>query len=107
MEKESKFKKEQSIINQKEIQGFIKNRNIHPEDFHLIEELASFPNEMIIMEFHNLFNMYHERSGRELETMIRNTPNVSKKKLYETMKQFYQKYDWSVSWNLVRLLEEI
>ena len=107
MEKEPKIEREESVIDRKEIQGFIRDRNIEPEDFGLIEKLASFPKNMIIMELHNLFNMHHERSGEELEMMIQNARDASGKELYETIDQFYQKYDWAVSWHLVRLLEEL
>ena len=94
------------IIDRPELQEFIKDRKIRPEDFHLIEELATFPRDLVITELHNLFNMYHERSGGELERIIKNTEDVSKKSLCEKMLQFYQAYDWATSWNLERLLEK-
>ena len=92
MEKEPKNEKSTSIINRQEILGFIKDRNIEAEDFHLIEKLASFPKDMVIMELHNLFNMYRERSGGELDGMIQNTNDAPRKELLEAMRRFYQKY---------------
>lgn len=100
-------KEKMPILDQQEVKDFIKNRDIQPKDFHLIEELSSFSKNMIIVELHNLFNIHHERSGKELERMIENTDDTSKQKLFETMNLFYQKYDWITSWNLVRLLERI
>ena len=107
MEKELKTGTEGPIINRPEVQDFINNRDIKPEDLHLLEELASFPKNIIIMEFHNFFNTNHERSGQELEMLMHNKRDASGKKLYEIMIRFYQKYNWATSWNLVRLLEKI
>lgn len=107
MENEFFSEKKSSIIELPEFQQFIKNRKISPENFHLIEKLAAFPKDLIILELHNLFNMNHERSGEELEIMIKDAPDDSRKTLYETAFRFYQTYGWSVSWNLVRLLEGV
>lgn len=95
------------ILEKGEVQDFIKNREVKPEDIILIERLASLPKDMVISELHNLFNMYHERSGRELERAVKNSEDASKKELYETVQEFYEKYGWQASWNLIRLLENI
>jgi len=58
------------------------------------------------MELHNAFNMYKERSGENLESLIRTAKKDDKKKPYEVALNFYNKYDWSVGWNLVRILEK-
>src|SRR3990167_5559088 len=97
---------ERSVIKREELQEFIKDREIKPEDFYLIEELAFFPKDIIIMDLHNLFNTYHEKSGKELERMIQNESDSQRKKLYKVMKQFYEKYGWETSWHLERLLEK-
>jgi len=98
---------EPALIDRPEFQDFIKNRKIRPEDLPLVEELAAFPKDQIIMELHNLFNMHHERSGRELENLLRGTQYEQKRSLYGTALRFYQAYDWAASYNLVRLLENI
>lgn len=107
MEKEPKFERKPSVINQQEIQDFIKDRNIQPEDFHLIEKLAASPKNLIIMELHNMFNMCKDRSGKDLENLIKTSKDENKKELYEVALEFYQKYDWPASWDLVRLLEKL
>jgi len=106
MEKEPNIVGEKSVINREELQEFIKDRDVKPEDFYLIEELASFPKSMVIMELHNLFNTYHEKSGKELERMIQNESDSQRKELSEIMEQFYEKYGWETSWHLERLLEK-
>lgn len=112
--------KEPSIIERKEMQKFIKNREIKPEDFYLIEKLAAFPVNMIILELHNFFNMSRENSKEELRRTIERSRDrdssgeklsiyrgASRTELLETALKFCEKYDWAVSWNLVRVLEEI
>ena len=106
MEKEPKSKTEKLIINNEEFQKFIKDRGVKPEDLSLIEKLALFPKDIIIMDLHNLFNTYHERSGRELERMIKNESDSQRAELYEVMRQFYEKYGWGTGWHLERLLEK-
>jgi len=60
---------------------------------------------MIILELHNEFNMLRERSVQNLERLIKTTIDPYKKDLFEIMLFFTKKYDWFVSWNLVRVLE--
>jgi hypothetical protein len=93
------------IIGQKKFKDFIEFRKIKDEDFPLIEKMTTFPKELIIMELHNLFNMNHERSGEELERFIKNTTDEEKKDLYQSALNFYNKYGWATSYNLVRVLE--
>jgi len=94
-------------LNIKEVQELIAKREIQAEDLHLIEKLASFPKNLIIAELHNMFNMYKDRSGKELENLIKTSGDQTKKLLYETALEFLAKYGWATSWNLVRILEEI
>ena len=102
-------KKERDILSKERIREFIENRGIQTEDFCLIEKLASFPKNELIVGLHNMFNTHKERSGIELEGVIkfykiRNEDDRAA--LYETALEFYKKYDWPASWNLVRVLEE-
>jgi hypothetical protein len=94
------------FIERAEIKAFIKDRGIHTEDFGLIEELAQFPNDLIIVNLHNVFNTYHERSGVELQRMMQAAHDDESRRLCEAIFRFYEKYSWPASWNLVRLLEE-
>ena len=104
---EQKVERKQTVISRREVQDFIVDRNIDPEDLCLIEKLASFPKEVVIIRLHNFFNTYREGSGKELDAIIQNTTDSSMKSLYEVINRFYKKYDWPASLNLVRLLEKI
>lgn len=119
-ENSSGEKGESSIIERKEVQRFIKNREIRTEDFYLIEKIASFPVNMVILELHNLFNMNRENSGVELENMIKDSRDcvpsdeglpmyrgASRAELLETTSKFYKIYGWEASYNLIRVLENL
>lgn len=86
---------------------FVEERNIATEDLHLIETLSTFPKNMIIEELHNMFNMNKDRSGTLLEALIKNSHDESKKILYKIALEFFHRYNWATSWNLVRVLEEL
>ena len=101
MEKESK----ESIISRPEFQKFIKGWKIDPEDFAMIEKLVSFPQDLIILEFHNLFNSSRERSVQQLEQLIESAKDKEKKDLYEAALSFVKKYNWGAAQSLTRLLE--
>lgn len=107
MEKGPKIEGNRSIFDRREVQDLIKSRHVKPEDFHLLEKLAGFPKDLIISELHNLFNMNHEKSGKELESMIEQARDDEQKDLFETMLRFYKNYDWTASYNLVRVLEKL
>lgn len=94
-----------SVLENQKVKDFIESREIRPEDFHLIEKMASFPKSVITLGLHNVFNTYHEESGRRLEAFAENAGTSEQKSLYDTALEFYSKYDWAVSWNLVRILE--
>lgn len=90
-----------------EVQEFIERRKIQVEDLGLIEKLASFPKNLLIEELHNVFNMYKDRSGSELEHLIKTTRDETGVELYKVALEFYNKYGWSSSYDLVRVLEEV
>jgi hypothetical protein len=89
------------------MQDFIANRGIKPEDFHLIEALAAFPRDLIIMELHNVFNTYQEESAQQLEAWIGIARDETRKALFTAALEFFEAYpkDWTVAWNLERILE--
>jgi len=87
------------------LQNFIIERGIKDEDVGLIDSLASFPKDMIIMELHNTFNMLRERASNELENLIQNTKDEKKKEMYQIALKFCNKYNWAVSYSLIRKLE--
>lgn len=95
------------VMARSEIADFVGERAIKDEDIYLIEKLAAFPKNLIIRELHNLFSLSRENSGHELETLIQGAQEPTVKELLETMQLFYQKYNWAVCWNLVRILETL
>lgn len=83
---------------------FIKEREIKKEDFPIIQKLFTFKRDLVIKLLHNIFNTYKNESGEELEYLANNAEGDSKD-LYISMLEFYRKYDWSVCFHLVRVLE--
>jgi hypothetical protein len=112
-------RRKSSIIEKAGVGEFIRLRGIKPEDFGLIEKLAGFSTELITMELHNVFNLSHERSGRDLEfriTQINGLPakdfrffgGADKiKELCGAALAFFNKYGWEASYHLVRMLENL
>lgn len=95
------------ILSDEKMQDFIRDRTIRDEDLYIIERLASFPKNMIIQCLHNVFSIHKERIGEELAVSIKFCADGRKKKLYETALDFYNKYGWAASWDLIRLLEQV
>lgn len=104
MKKES-FETNPTIITEPDIQELIKDRSILEEDFHLLEQLANFP-KIFFIEFHNFFNLLKDRSVSQLENDITHQKDNDKKKFLELLLDLTKKYDWTVSWNLVRVFEK-
>jgi hypothetical protein len=96
-----------SVLETDEVKKFVVSRSINSEDFNLIEELATFPKDMRIVGLHNLFNMSKENSGVDLENSIRNASDDKNKEMYSIALEFFNKYGWMTSLNLVRILEKI
>jgi hypothetical protein len=90
-----------------EVQEFIENRKIQADAIALIEKLVLFPKDFIIIEFHNFFNSYRDRSGKELECLVENAKDDTKRDLYKTLLEFYNKTGWAICYNLIRVLERI
>lgn len=95
-----------TIFDEAEIKQFIKIRCVVPEDFYIIEELSRVPSDLIIEKLHNIFNMYQERSTKELELLVTNEKNAKIKRIYELALAFGKKYNWAAGWNLIRIIEE-
>ena len=95
------------LLERDPVKTFVYKRNIATEDLYLIEALAAFPKNLFITEFHNLFNMNKDRSGQVLETLIEISRDEAQIALFKIALEFYRKYDWATSWNLVRVLEDI
>ncbi|TSC81635.1 MAG: hypothetical protein G01um101420_949 [Parcubacteria group bacterium Gr01-1014_20] len=95
------------LFEREDVRSFITNRKIASEDFRLIEKIASLPRDVIVRNFHNLFNLSKEQSASEIKYLIQSAASVEEKEGYETMLEFHDKYGWMVSWHLVRTLESM
>lgn len=104
-EKKIEAKKESPVILEPKIQDFIEFRKIKPEDFGLIEKLATFPKNLLIIELHNFFGFAREESASQLGNLAQHTKDAEKKELFETTLLFVKKYDWTACSNLIRVLE--
>jgi len=111
--------KEPSVLEEKNFQRFIKEREIESEDFRIIEELSHYPDNFFVLELHNLFSSKKEGSGdflenriKELEEDIKETQDEKEKFVSEEKKKFLnsflkitEKYDWTTSWHLTSIFE--
>ena len=95
-----------SVMEEPNIRRFIERRGIQHDDFIIIEALAEFPNNLITMLAHNLFNSNQERSDEALERIISTTKDNDYKRVYDLFLQLLKKYDWATCYNLVGILEE-
>ena len=73
----------------------------------MIVELAAFSKRSIIECLHNAFNLGRETSGQNLAAAIQSSRSDEYRRLYTAAKRFFDKYDWIVCGNLVRILERI
>ena len=88
-----------------ELQRFVVDRGIQAEDLPLIDDLASYPENLVVTVLHNVFNVHKDRSGDELEHLMQTAQDADVSALCGTMLAFYKKYGWATSLNLVRVLE--
>lgn len=88
-----------------DFKDFVANRNKRQEDFPFIAALAKFSNSDLIEFLHNFFNTNHEQSGPALDREIVNARTEKAKEIYQAAKRFYDLYDWTTSYNLVRVIE--
>lgn len=94
-----------SLLEREGMKEFIESRKIAPEDFHLIEKIASISRNSLINNFHNLFNLSHEGSGPYIKELIRSAKDSGESGMYEAALEFFEKYGWATSYNLIRVLE--
>lgn len=97
-----------SVLEREVVKDFIDNRRIKEEDWPLIERLAAFPKSHVIEWFHNWFNDDREKSGESLNAAVNSSfVNPKQKEMCVVWLELYQKYDWAVCYNLVRVLERL
>ena len=87
-----------------DVRRFIEDREIWPEHVALIHELMGFPKEMSLAR-HNYFNLAREDSANRLRRDIALTDNPQLKRFYEIFLEIVTDYDWTVAYNLIRVLE--
>lgn len=109
-EGEPREEKKPSVLEEEDVKNFIERRQIHPEDFHLIETLAKFPPDLVVAEFHNTFTEDHEKSldgiRRRISVLDNDPKHAWRGEVLRAMLQFAEKYDWGACVNLVMVLEE-
>lgn len=55
---------------QRDFKDFIEDRDIQEEDYPIIAELYTYPNDKFIRAFHNSLSFEKERSGKMMQSMI-------------------------------------
>jgi len=97
-----------TILALPEVKKFIEFREIKDEDLLLLEALAQTSFDLII-EFHNFFNLLHDRSLTQLERQLENIRDdqEERRQFLSLLADFIQKYDWTVASNLIRVLEKV
>ncbi|KKU52295.1 MAG: hypothetical protein A3A28_04665 [Candidatus Sungbacteria bacterium RIFCSPLOWO2_01_FULL_47_32] len=96
----------ESLFEELTMKRFIEVRSILPEDFGVIEELSKFPSDLITEQLHNVFNVYKERSVKELARLAEGEKSGRRRYVYELARTFGGKYGWAAGWNLVGVLED-
>jgi len=88
-------------------EDFLEFRKIKEEDYHIIAELYTYPNNIFIRSFHNTFYSEKEKSDQTILSMIEEHENNEKtKRFFELFLLFFEKYDWITSNHLNRIMEE-
>ena len=106
-----KSPQEQSpFFKDRDVQRLIESHKILPEDFGLLQELSRFGDNyfdenFFIETLHNWFNLYQERSEKQLEMLMERDDNEKRKKLCGLALKFCRKYGWDASYSMVRVLE--
>ena len=96
-----------SKFESQKVQDFIKDREIKPEHFEVIQKLLDVPKNNIIQNFHNFFQLYKEGSMLELRRQIEHASNQELKETYKLFLEICESYEWTTAWNLVVMLEKI
>jgi hypothetical protein len=95
-----------SILERPHVREFIEENEIKSEDYPLVEELATFDNNLIIECLHNTFNTFQERSEKELEIATHTARTSEQRLLYQKALEFLRRYNWAIALRLTRTLEK-
>ena len=99
---------DRNIERQSRFQDFIEFRKIKQEDYPIIAELYTYPNDLFITFFHNDIYDKKEKLLKTLIDLIDNVPADDTRKLkrfFELFLQFLEKYDWIATDSLNRVME--
>jgi hypothetical protein len=97
---------EQKNDRQIRFEDFIQFRKIQEEDFSIIAELYTYPNNEFIRAFHNTFDFDQEKSGETIQRMLlENSSDEQKKRFFELFLLFFQKYGRVITNHLNRIME--
>jgi len=94
---------------QERFKEFIEFREIKEEDYTIITELYTYPNDTFIKLFHNEIYYQKENLGNVLKEEIDNPSTDRKHKLkrfFELFLQFFEKYDRITTNHLNRIMED-
>jgi len=93
---------------QRDFDFFLKSREIKEEDYPLIAELYTYPNDDFIRRFHNTINFEQEKFSANLErsmnSYVKDYPEL--KRFFELILQFSKKYDRTTVHHFNRTMED-
>lgn len=102
----------QSVLGEADVKEVIESREINPEDFYLLEELAKMSKQLLIMDFHNFFSFSRENSKKELERLLVSIESKDGDPIWEQRRAMYgvfikllEKYHWTTVWNIEVVFE--
>jgi len=97
---------EQNNERQERFNDFLEFREIKEEDYPIIAELYTYPNDKFIRSFHNSLFFEKERSGKMIQSMIEEYKDDPKsKKFFELFLSFFEKYDYITTNHLNSIME--
>ncbi len=95
------------VIEEPEMKEFIATRNVDPDSFPIIEELAKIDKETLINGMHNFFAYNRETAEymTALKTSAQHASTEESRRMYELFQTFLEKTDRYTARHLVAVLE--
>ena len=96
-------------MNDPYILEFLKDRNIKPDDFSLVERALSIPRDIYIAN-HNTLQFQREKLEEFLTTEVeklKDRKEDPKLKYAEVMLSICKQYGWPTAWNLNSVMEKV
>jgi hypothetical protein len=106
------------LLEDQDIKELVLYRNIQPEDYFILQNLAKFPKTVLFTNFHNFFTSLKGHSAealvqiiaeieRQLESDIHNAQLRELKEIHEWYLEICRKYDWATADNINKVLERL